>query len=269
MHRWTTVLSLLALAVGGAARPAWAQIDYRNLDDDRPLVTEDAYPVERYGFEFLLPYAFERETGGGQLHAFVPELEYGIIRNGQLGIQAPVAGVEGPGDTDWGLAGLRVFGLYNFNTESPVLPALSARADLLLPVGSLGGDVARLSLKAIATRSWGRNRVHLNLAWTAGKEAGLSAVEPGSRWAGSLAFDRTLFRQNLLLAGEIATSQIVEGAPVEIDAAVGARYQWTPTTVLDVGFRRRLRQEVGPDLGLTIGLSHAFALAWLMPPGNK
>ena len=35
--------------------PAVAQIDYRNLDDDRPVVSEDAYPVERYGFELLAP----------------------------------------------------------------------------------------------------------------------------------------------------------------------------------------------------------------------
>lgn len=48
--------------------PAAAQTDYRNVDDDRPVVT------------------------------------------------------------DWGLAGLRVFGLSNFNTETRLLPALSLRA---------------------------------------------------------------------------------------------------------------------------------------------
>ena len=49
-------LRTAALAVGLCSSfPArvWAQIDYRNLDDDRPVVTEDAYPVERYAFELL------------------------------------------------------------------------------------------------------------------------------------------------------------------------------------------------------------------------
>ena len=59
-------LRTAALAVGlctSFLTPAWAQIDYRNLDDERPVVTEDAYPVERYAFEFLAPYLFEAEAG--------------------------------------------------------------------------------------------------------------------------------------------------------------------------------------------------------------
>ena len=248
--------------------PLAAQIDYRNLDDDRPVLTEDAYPIERHAFEFLLPYAFEDAQGGGRLHAFIPEIAYGIIRNGQIGLKAPIAGAREAGDTDWGLAGLRVFGLYNLNSEGRALPALSARADLLLPVGSLGGDVTRVSLKAIATRGWGRTRVHANAAWTLGDENRLAAVESGHRWSYSLAADRTLFRQSLLLVGEVAARRAVKSAPVEMNAAVGARYQWTPTTVLDFGVRRRLREAAGPDLAITIGLSHAFAVRRLMPAGR-
>lgn len=260
---------LLAAVLLAAVRgPLAAQIDYRNLDDDRPVLTEDAYPVERHAFELLLPYAFEDERGAGRVHAFIPEVEYGIIRNGQLGLKAPIAGARETGDTRWGLAGLRVFGLYNLNSESRTLPALSARADLFLPVGSLGGDATRVGLKAIATRSWGRTRVHANAAWTLGDETSLAAVEAGHRWSYSLAADRTLFRQSVLLIGEVAARRAVKGAPVEVNAAVGARYQWTPTTVLDFGVRRRLRDAVGPDLAVTVGLSHAFAVRWLMPPGR-
>ena len=261
----TTAAGLL-LAAASAGRLT-AQIDYRNLDDDRPVLTEDAYPVERHAFEILLPYAYQRERGGGELHAFTPELEYGIIRNGQLGLKLPVAGARAGGNTDWGLAGLRLFALYNLNTESRHLPALAARADLLLPVGSLSGDATRVSLKAIATRSWGRTRFHVNAAWTIGDEQRRAAVEPGNRWSYSLAVDRTLFRQSALLVGEIAVLRPVRGAPVEVVAAVGTRYQWTTTTVFDLGVRRRLRQAVGPDLAITAGFSHAFALPWLMPRG--
>jgi hypothetical protein len=261
-------LPLLLTLLSGPAAPLAAQIDYRNLDDDRPVLTEDAYPVERYAFEFLLPYAFEDERGAGQLHAVVPELEYGIIRNGQLGLKAPLAGVREAGHTEYGLAGLRVFGLYNLNTEGKLLPALSARADLLLPVGFLGGEATRVSLKAIATRSWGLTRLHANAAWTLGDEVAMAAVEPGARWSYSLAMDRTLYRQSALLVGEVVVCRAVKGAPVEVNAAAGARYQWTPTIVLDFGIRRRLRAAAGPDLALTAGFSHAFALPWLMPGGR-
>lgn len=269
MQPFTRSLGVLAVLLPWLQGPMAAQIDYRNLDDDRPLATEDAYPVERHAFEFLLPYIFERERDGGRIHALVPELVHGIIRNGQLGMKLSVAGRTVTGDTDWGLAGLRVFGLYNLNTESRTWPAVSGRVDLLLPVGSLGGSATRVSLKAIATRSWGRRRLHLNAGWTLGRERRLSAVEPGSRWRYGLAVDQTLFRQNLLLAGEIVAQRPTRGEPVEVNLALGTRVQWTPTLVLDLGLRRRLRAAAGPDLGVTAGLSHAFALPWLMPAGQE
>jgi hypothetical protein len=54
---------------------------------------------------------------------------------GELGLEAPFAAVDLGSDTDWGPAGLRVFGFYNFKTESPRLPALSIRGDVSFPTG--------------------------------------------------------------------------------------------------------------------------------------
>lgn len=243
-----------------------AQIDYRNLDDDRPVVTEDAYPLERYAFELLAPYRFEAEAGGAEHHTIVPEVAYGIARNAQVGLKLPFAGVDEGTGTDWGLAGLRIFGLYNFNTESRWLPALSLRADLTFPVGSLAGDGSRVAIKAIATRSWGRMRAHFNASRGFGSEDAVSLAEPLPRWSASLAVDRTFFRSSFLLIGEVATAQLIDRAPAEVNASVGGRWQWTPTLVLDVGLTRRL-SDIGPDLGLTLGVSHAFAIRALMPAG--
>ena len=249
--------------------PLSAQIDYRNLDDDRPVVTEDAYPVERYAFELLGPYRFEAEAGGAEHHTIVPELAYGVARNTQVGLKLPFAAVDEGAGTDWGLAGLRVFGLYNFNTESRWVPALSLRADATFPVGSLAGEGSRFALKAIATRSWGRMRLHLNAARGFGSEDALSVAEPLKRWSGSVAVDRTFFRPSILLIGEVAVSQAVQDAPTGVNASLGGRWQWTPTLVLDAGVTRRLRSDIGPDIALTIGLSHAFALRGLMPAGPR
>src|SRR5262249_24155308 len=117
-----------ALAVGAllvVASRAHGQIDYRNLDEGRPVATEDAYPIERFAFEVLLPYRFESERGGADLHLIAPELEFGVLANTQIGLKTVLAAVTDTGETDWGLAGIRVFGLYNFNTESSGIPALS------------------------------------------------------------------------------------------------------------------------------------------------
>jgi hypothetical protein len=260
--------SAILLATLGPRRLA-AQIDYRNLDDHRPVSTEDAYPIERYAFELTAPYRYEAEAGGSKLHLVVPELAYGLLPNAEFGVEAPLAAVDLGPDTDWGLAGLRVFGFYNLNTEGRVLPALSIRSDLSFPVGSLAGESTRLTLKGIATRTWGQTRFHLNLARSFGPDEDLAAAEPVERWAYSLAVDRTFFRQSVVLIGELAASEAIPGAPTEVNAALGARYQWAPTLVLDLGMTRRLRDDIGPDFGFTLGFSHAFAFRGLMPSGPR
>jgi hypothetical protein len=246
-----------------------AQIDYRNLDDHRPVTTEDAYPIERYAFELTAPYRYESEADGSNLHLVVPELAYGMFPNAELGVEAPLAALDLGPETDWGLAGLQVFGFYNFNTESSGLPALSVRSDLSFPVGSLAGEDTRLTLKGIATRTWGQTRFHLNVARGFGSEEELAPVEPADRWAYSVAADRTFFRQSMLLIGEVAASEAVRGAPTEVNGSLGARYQWSPTLVLDLGVTRRLRDDLGPDFAFTLGLSHAFAVRGLMPAGPR
>ena len=170
MHRAAALLLAVGLSLIPAG-PLAAQIDYRNLDRERPVATEDAYPVERHAFELLLPLRTERERGGDRLHLIPLEVEYGIFDNTQVGVGLPIASLEEAGsDAEWGLAGLGIFGLYNFNTESPLLPALSLGADVTLPVGSLAGDDARLSLRVVATRSWGLTRLHFNATRGLGSE---------------------------------------------------------------------------------------------------
>lgn len=269
MQALCTAATVAGLSLYFLVTPVAAQIDYRNLDDDRPVLTEDAYPVERYALELLAPYQFESEAGGDQLHIAVPEVAYGLVGNAQVGLKLPVAGADDGTGTDWGLAGLRIFGLYNFNTESRELPALSLRGDASFPVGSLAGDKTRFGIKAIATRSWGRMRAHVNIGRGFGSEDDVSVAEPLDRWNASFAVDRTFFRSSVLLVGEVAATQGVRDEPAAVNASFGARWQWTPTLVLDAGISRRLRSDVGPDVALTVGLSHAFAIRGLMPTGSR
>lgn len=261
--------SAAALAlVAGAAAPLAAQIDYRNLDDDRPTRVEDAYPAERYVFEFLIPYGFERERGGASIHASVLELEYGIVRNAHIGLKAPLAAVRDAGTTQSGLSGLRAFALYNFNTESPILPALSLRSDAVFPVGALAGDETHVAVKAIVTRSWGRNRAHLNAAYRFGPDGTPAVVESLDRWWYGAAVDRTLFRQSVLVIAEVYARRAVEAAPVAVTVSAGLRWQWRPTAVIDVGVSRGVRKGLGPEYAVTVGVSNAFAMAGLMPGGR-
>lgn len=255
-------IALLAIPLAAAGtRSLAAQIDYRNLDDHRPVRTEDAYSIERYGFELLLPYEYENGRGAEEHHLVTPELSYGLLANTQVGLKLPFS--------DRGLAGPRLFALRTLNTESRVLPGFALRADLSLPVGGLAGEEPQLTLKGIATRSWGRTRLHLNGAVTLGDEAGRPDVAAEPEWVVSLAADRTFLRQSFLLVGEVGVLQAASGAVTEVTAAAGLRYQLTPTLVFDAGLARRLSANAGPDLGLTAGFSHAFAVAGLMPGDGR
>jgi hypothetical protein len=258
---------LFVVAALLAAPPlAHAQLDYRNLDDDRPALIEDAYPVERFAFEILAPWRYARARGAGGVHSFLPELEYGLFGNLHLGLKLPIARAETASGAEWGVSGLRVFGLYNFNTESRWLPALALRADAVLPVGSLAGEGTRVTAKAIATRSWGQSRIHVNAAYTFGADRPLAAADPANKWWLGGAVDRTLFRQSALLIAEVYALRPAASEPVELNASFGLRYQWTPMMVFDLGVARRLR-ETGPDYEITLGISRAFALAGLLPRG--
>jgi hypothetical protein len=261
---WQAAVAACVLA--GTARAGSAQIDYRNLDDDRPTRVEDAYPLERYAFELIGGYRVVLDRGR-TVHAFIPELEYGVLRNAQIGLKLPVAAANEAGGTTWGLSGARLFALYNFNTETAALPALSIRSDVVLPVGSLGGEATRGSVKVLATRSFGRNRLHLNAEYGVGSGA-TALVEGADRWWYGAAVDRTLFRSSTLVVAEVYALREADGAPVQVNATLGLRHQWTPTLVVDVGLARKLRSVVGPDIEFTFGLSSAFALPGLMPRGR-
>lgn len=252
---WLGLLVALPVALA-------AQTDFRNLDDDRPLSVEDAYPVEHYAFELLVPYRFERGDGGS-LHALVPELAWGALANLHLGLKLPLA-LAADGPTQSGIAGARGFLVYNLFTETPSLPAVGLRADLSLPVGSLGGRGTRGAASLLLTRSFGAFRVHGNAGVATADPDVPGAVEPLPRWRAGLAVDRTLFRQGLLLGAEVASRQLHAGAGTETVLGAGLRWQWQPTLVLDFGVQRRL-SSTGPDLGLTLGFSHAFAIEALMP----
>ena len=133
MFALRTVAAAAGLWTCFSVSPASAQIDYRNLDDDRPVTTEDAYPVEHHAFELLAPYRFEREQGGVRSHLFPLEVEYGVMDNTQIGIKAPIAGFDaGPtADTDWGLAGLGHTRRRRVRTAEPGTPGtLAGRAQL-------------------------------------------------------------------------------------------------------------------------------------------
>src|ERR1043166_8399789 len=250
------------------ATEAAAQIDYRNLDDERPVVVEDAYPIERYAFELLGAYRFARLPGGGGLHVWIPELSYGVAKATSIGVKAPFAAATRRGASGFGLAGVRAFGLVNLTTERPSLPGLALRLDGTLPAGGQAGRGVAIMIQALATRSFGRNRLHLNAGGglTQAEEPG--AAEEIPRWRARLAPDRAVVRRRMLLIGGAPGGAEARGARAIIPGGAGFRRQVTPTLVVDAGFSWAVQRGAGPRPGLTAGLSHASPIAARPPRGG-
>jgi hypothetical protein len=260
-----------------------AQTDYYNTDAGRPLRVEDAYPTERYGFELqLAPLRLERSAGGTYTWGVEPELAYGILPRTHLEIGFPLVLTDlGAAGKRSGLAGIDISMLHNLNVETRTLPAFGLAGEVLVPAGGLGPDKAYASAKAIATRTFGWARFHLNGQYTFGSSpakddgalgsASSAAVGAGavelSRWIGGVAVDRTFPLRSLLIAGEVFAQQpLASREDVEWNAAAGVRYQLSPTFSLDAGIGKRL---TGDDQAwfVTFGLARAFAVSWLMPGG--
>lgn len=250
---WLVLPALVALLGGWCVTPAAAQLGFRDLDPAHPVPVEDAFPVARYAFEVLTPWDYVQPMGGAGENQLDLDLTYGAAMNWQTGARLPLA--FGPGGES-GIAGIGAFALYNPVRQGPIVPALAFRGDVFAPTGA----PARAGLTAIATRSMGAVRTHVNL----GAAAGGGTEDELPRWHGGIAFDYTFFRSSLLLVAAVSASQAGQGAPTVSELSAGARWQWTPTMVLEAGAGRRL-SGTGPDLRLTLGLSSTFGIQHMVP----
>jgi hypothetical protein len=267
MHSTVRYALLGAAALLTAARPGSAQTDYYNTDAGRPVVVEDAYPVERRAVELqAAPLRLERGRGGVYNWGIEPEFAVGILPRTQIEVALPLAYVDaGLAGRTSGLAGLELSALYNFNAETAI-PALAVAADVLLPVGRLGPEEAYGSVKGIMTRTFTWARFHANAQYTFGMEPPPTVGDGGgievSRWLGGLAVDRTFPLLSTLLTAELHARQ-----PIHADEDVawvlgtGVRRQFSPRWALDGGAGRRL---TGEDRAwyVTFGGAYAFGLPW-------
>jgi hypothetical protein len=274
--RLLSFTTLALMAAHALASVAGAQTDYYNTDAGRPVRIEDAYAIERRGFELqAAPLRLERGKGGRYLWGIEPEIAYGVLPRTQLEVGFPLAWVDdGVRDSNSrGLAGIDVSLLHNLNVETSI-PAFAIGVSALLPVGSLAPSQAFPSVKGIATRTLSWARFHVNAQYTFGNQATADAIAGAppavaagvvevSRWLGGIAVDRTFPLRSLLITGEVfALGSIEDNGETDWNATLGSRYQLSPRWAIDGGIGRRL---TGDDRAwsFTAGGAVAFGLPWI------
>jgi hypothetical protein len=265
-------LGLAAAVITASAGPAPAQTDYYNTDAGRPVLIEDAYPVERYAFELqVAPLRMERNDDGAYHWEFEPELAYGIFQGTQLevGVHLDATDQE-EGGRSLGLGGIEIAALHNLNLETAAFPAFALAAEVLLPVGAFAPDGVYPSFKGIATRTFRWMRIHLNAAYTAGSTPDIDELtDELSRWMAGFAVDRTYpLRGALFIANVYVEDPMREAADLEWAVEAGSRYQLDPFVALDIGIGRRFTG-ADPAWFLTVGAARTFGIRSLIPGGAR
>lgn len=258
-------LGALAAAVPGSA--AVAQEDFRSADPDRPILVEDATTIKFREWETELGLRGRLVEGGSGLFGIV-ELKAGLARNLQLGIEAEVA-LEDEGAALGGLEKTGLHAMYGLRRETPGAPALALRADVFTPgTGPLGHEGWGVGLKGIATRSFGRLRIHGNAGYTAAADE-----DGGDFWRGGIAFDYPIGLFSKALLGDVYAEVPTTAGPTRVWLELGTRWQVANESVLDLGIATRLdawdRGEANVEI--VIGVSRIFGVPGLVrvpPLGN-
>jgi len=257
-----------ALLIACLAAPVLrAQVEYYDLEAGRPLRVQDAYAIERYGWDV--------QAGAGTASCSCScscsylldiALAYGVLPRTQIEVTAPFASSPEPaGGRMSGLEGLGFGALYNLNTETLSLPALAVGAHVTTTAGSLAPAAPLLSLEGIATRSWPGLRLHLNAAATIGPDDATASASDRSRWFAGAAVDHAWPLRSLLAVAELTAERpLGAGGAVAWSAGAGARFQAAPQFVLDAAVSRRFSGDE-PAWMATLGITWSFAVRALMP----
>lgn len=258
------VMGLLALILPAGTFPAAAagQEDFRNTDRGRPLLTEDAYPIEFREWEFELGgrgRLVEGETASGAGAAV--GLKTGLFRNAQVGLEIETALEQQAGGTEFGLEGVGASLMYGLRRETWGAPALAIRGDVHAPGSErLGRDDWAFDLTGIMTRSFGRFRMHAN----GGHHVRGDGV--GDSWRVGVAVDYPVGLFSRLLMADVVAEVPVHGGRSRVWLELGTRWQTTNASVVDLGLATRLDEwEAGrSNVELTVGIARAFGISGLV-----
>ena len=229
------IIAASVLLLLGATQSAVA-IDHGNLDENRPLRLEDAYPITSGEIAIEAGAGFTLERRGPNRGVFPVELLYGAYPNLQLGLGTVLSTDPREIDERPKSGDLVLSALYNFNQETISLPAFALKLSLDAPTG-VDARGYGIELKGIITKSFERVGLHFNGGYEFlpgsgrdDRDGRYKLVLGASYPVGAPRFTRAT------LIGDVFTEQSERRHERNIvGTEVGLRYQLTARLVWDVG----------------------------------
>lgn len=252
------ILAILLMLLSWFGLPLYAQVDFRNTDRGRPILIEDAYPIEYLAFELQGGIGYEKDGGEDRLD-FSPEFRFGAYKNLQLGIETSYTSLS-DGRTSSGGSDTFLHAIYSINQEGLEIPALSIRLDGGIPTGGLGTDHLHASATALTTKTFGSLRLHSNLSYTIGPTASEGEGRDISRYLYGLGIDYAWPLRFVMVMGDIVLIKPIDDQKSELLLELGTRMQIHPKWVLDAGIGTGALREEGSDVIATVGLTYIFGV---------
>jgi hypothetical protein len=254
--KWTIVCMLMVPVLWPGSVFA---LDHDNLDPNRPLQVEDAYPIPEGEIALESGVRVNDRREGRTRFAFQPQIIYGAFRNTQIEVQSDLftepAMVVGPNRS----GDLRLGVLYNFNTETLTLPALAMSLELDFPTGvhTKGVDTR---VTGILTRSVVRLRFHVNGSYAVHGSPQYQERSGMYRFVAAVSYPIGYpyrFRETLIIDVYTRQSDLV-GQRNHTGIEVGLRHQLTSRIVLDGGLGTEFagpsdRAAITGTVGLSVG----------------
>jgi hypothetical protein len=248
---------ILGLAIGFTS--VAHAIDHSNVDEGRPLLFEDAYPIAQGEFALESGGAFVHERRAPDRGVADIQLLYGALPNFHVGIGTFLSSDPYSIDEPTRSGDLAVGALYNFNQETLWWPALATQVRLNVPTGvdSAGVDT---EVTGIVTKSLGRTGIHANASYerVGGTEdeerEHLYEVVLGTTYPLGAPMNTRL----TLLADVFTRRSTLQGDDNVTGIEGGVRYQLTHRLVLDAGIGSELagpseRSPVYVRAGFSVG----------------
>jgi hypothetical protein len=177
----------------------------RNLNEHQPLRIQDADP-QQPGVQAQASLATGDGTGQDGL-LLRPRLSVGLPFNVELGAQMEVGTLEGQAQ----VGPVQGYVQAQLVQEGTVVPGIGVQGAVITRTEQVG--VAG-ELSALATKTFGLSRAHLNASWRAQNEA-------GDRFLVGVGADHAI-RENVLLMGEAFVEPMRDQNSTTLGADVGA-----------------------------------------------
>lgn len=225
----------------------------------RPLAVDDADPAGfqevqvKPGFESVKEDG-EREAGAGL------ELSYGLMPSLELSVGSAV--VDHDGDSADGVGDTAVSAKWQFFQDEGWAPALAFAPSVKLPTADpdkgLGTGSTDVGIRGIVSKDLDFVSVHANLGYTfVGRDSfqGEELRDPYF-YGGALQVPVVTW---LELVGDVFVEQAeVKGEHNTAAFTAGFLFAASKALTIDLGVRRRLRSDVGPDFVLMSGLTYSW-----------